>query len=400
MLQHAEQCIARCTALALHTEQPGCTTRTFLSPPVHDVHRDLTSWMQAAGMTVSTDGAGNLRGRYESAQPQAPTLWIGSHLDTVPNAGAFDGILGVVLGVKLVELLKGRQLPFSIEVVAFSEEEGVRFGFPFIGSRFLIGDLDPATLQRQDAGGTTVAQAIRDFGITRDAAVNRHPALGYLEFHIEQGPVLEALNIPLGVVTAISGQTRMQLTFTGRAGHAGTTPMSLRHDALAGAAEWIVAVEQHALATEGLVATVGRVEAFPGASNIIPGSVTATLDIRHHQDSVRQQSAAHLVHFAESIAARRKLQLTSELRLQQASVAMDAQLTAALASAAQQAGHTVHPMPSGAGHDAMIMAKQMPAAMLFLRSPAGLSHHPDESVLLQDVAAALSVGSQFLKSYA
>ena len=400
MLQHAEQCIARCLALALHTEQPGCTTRTFLSLPMHDVHRDLTSWMQAAGMTVSVDGAGNLRGRYESAQREAPTLWIGSHLDTVPNAGAFDGILGVVLGVELIELLQGRQLPFAIEVVGFSEEEGVRFGFPFIGSRFLIGDLDPATLQRQDASGTNVAQAIRAFGIEPKPSIGKHPALGYLEFHIEQGPVLEALNVPLGVVTAISGQTRMQLTFTGRAGHAGTTPMSLRHDALAGAAEWIVAVEQHALATQGLVATVGRIEALPGATNIIPGSVTATLDVRHQQDNVRQQSATDLIRLAENIATRRKLQLTSELRLQQASVAMDAPLTAALAHAARQAGHTAHPMPSGAGHDAMIMAKQMPAAMLFLRSPAGLSHHPDESVFPEDVAAALSVGSQFLRSFA
>jgi allantoate deiminase len=410
MLHHAEQCIARCRALALHTEQPGGTTRTFLSQPMQEVHRELASWMRAAGMTAAIDGAGNLRGRFEAANSNAnaPTLWIGSHLDTVPNAGAFDGILGVVLGVKLVELLNGKRLPFAIEVVGFSEEEGVRFGFPFIGSRYLTGDLDSATLARQDASGTSVAQAIRDFGIEPVVEPGVEPgaepditaALGYLEFHIEQGPVLEALNLPLGIVTGISGQSRLRLTFEGRAGHAGTTPMPHRQDALAGAAEWILAVEEHAAAAEGLVATVGHIEAFPGAPNVIPGKVTVSLDVRHQQDKLRQQTAAALIHSAKTIATRRKLQLTWELSLEQAGVPMDTTLTKTLARAVQQVGYTAHPMQSGAGHDAMIMARKMPATMLFLRSPAGLSHHPDESVLPQDVAAALAVGSAFLQDCA
>ncbi len=396
LLPHAEDCIARCRALALHTQEPGFTTRTFLSPPMHKVHRDLTEWMSNCGMEVRVDGVGNLCGRYPAGDAGAAVLCIGSHLDTVPRAGAFDGILGVVMGVMLIELLQGRRLPFAIEVVGFSEEEGVRFGFPFLGSRAFIGELDRALLLTRDRDGVSAADAIRAFGLD-GAMQHAEHAQAYLEFHIEQGPVLESLGLPVGAVVAIAGQTRMQLTFEGRAGHAGTTPMALRRDALACAAEWIGDVERYAAANIGMVATVGRMEVLPGAPNVIPGKAILTLDIRHEEDSIREHGVEHLLTRAYQIARPRGIHVTSEMVSSQASVPMDSGLTQMLAEAA---GHTVHRMVSGAGHDAMIMARKMPAAMLFLRSPGGLSHHPGESVLAEDVAAALAVGLKFLDRYA
>lgn len=369
-MDHAADCIARCRSLALHTEEPGFTTRTFLSEPMRAVHSDLCGWMRSVGMSVRVDAAGNLRGSYPANVPGAPVLFIGSHLDTVPHAGAFDGILGVVIGGKLVELLGGRRLRFGIEIVGFSDEEGVKFGFPFIGSLALIGDL-------QDA---------RAFGLDPDelpSAVANEQSLGYLEFHIEQGPVLESLGLSLGVVEAIVGQSRIELTFEGRAGHAGTTPMHLRQDALVAAAEWICAVKREAIATEGLVATVGRLEVQPNAPNVIPGVVKATLDVRHRDDAVRHAAVERLIALAK--AAEYKI------RVDQPAVAMDSHLTGLLARSAP------HRMLSGAGHDAMILARRMPTAMLFLRSPGGLSHHPDESVLPQDVDVALVAGMKFLE---
>jgi allantoate deiminase len=385
--------IGRCRLLAELTEEPGFTTRTFLSEPMHAVHGYLRTWMENAGMSVMTDHAGNLRGLYPSARTSSPRLFIGSHLDTVPRAGAFDGILGVVLGVALIERLGGRRLPFEIEVIGFSEEEGVRFGVPFIGSRALIGDIDDELLTR-------IAGAITAFGLDPsrigEARVSGD-AIGYLEFHIEQGPVLESLNLPLGVVEAISGQSRLDLLFEGMANHAGTTPMNLRRDALAGAAEWITTVELEARAVPEAVATVGRVTVSPGASNIISGSVKTSLDVRHAMDEVRHGLVARLLGCAEQIAARRCLTVSWEQRLDQPAVAMDSNLVKLLERSVEHSGRPVHRMASGAGHDAMIVARRMPAAMLFLRSPGGISHHPDESVLAEDVAAALDVGMEFLK---
>jgi allantoate deiminase len=354
--------------------------------------------MERAGMSVTTDPAGNLRGLYPSDRNSAPRLFIGSHLDTVPRAGAFDGILGVVLAVALVELLDGRHLPFGIEVIGFSEEEGVRFGVPFIGSRAVIGDVGNDLLAGRDAAGMSVSEAIAAFGLdpSRIAEARAGDALGYLEFHIEQGPVLESLDLPLGVVEAISGQSRLDVIFEGKANHAGTTPMNLRQDAVAGAAQWISGVEREARAVPGAVATVGRVAVSPGASNVIPGSVTSSLDVRHPNDAVRRDLVARLLRCAEQIAAGRCLKASWEQRLDQAAVAMDRALTQMLDRAVAITGRPVHRMASGAGHDAMIVARRMPAAMLFLRSPGGISHHPDETVLAEDVAAALDVGMRFL----
>jgi allantoate deiminase len=397
----AHPVIERCIELAQFTEEPEWITRTFLSEPFHQVHARVRQWMEAAGMSVTVDSAGNIRGRYVSASQRARTLYIGSHLDTVPKAGAFDGILGVMMGISLVESLAGRALPFHIEVVGFSEEEGVRFGVPFIGSRALIGDVDEALLNRLDRDDVSVRDAIRHFGLdpaqVPDAAAEQD-ALAYLEVHIEQGPVLEKLGLPLGVVDSIVGQTRLNVAFKGKSNHAGTTPMNLRHDALAAAAEWICGVENTAKKAPSLVATVGRLEVKPGAGNVIAGWAGASLDVRHSQDWVRQGAADRIKSNAAQIADARGLSLTVQPLLDQPAVAMDARLTSLLEHSVEAAGHTVHRMPSGAGHDAMILARKMPVAMLFLRSPGGISHHPEESVLSEDVEAACAACAEFLKA--
>jgi allantoate deiminase len=399
----AEEVIARCRKLASFSEDAGGTRRTFLSPPMRDCHREVSSWMKASGMTVSVDAVGNLRGIYSAASPGAPRILVGSHLDTVPNAGAFDGILGVVLAVRLVESLQGPKLPFGIEVVGFSEEEGVRFGVPFIGSRALVGRVDDELLGRKDERGISVRKAIQDFGLNPNEiskAMLGDDVLGYIEFHIEQAPVLESLGRPLGVVEAIVGQNRLEFTFSGQANHAGTTPMNLRHDALAAAAEWIVAVEHLAQRTAGLVATVGFVEAKPGATNVIAGGVRATLDIRHASDVARTEALDELIRQAESIAAKRGVTVKWRTLLAQHAVAMDPFLTGQIEQAIQKSGCEAHRMASGAGHDAMILAEKVPAAMIFLRSPGGISHDPSESVHLDDVAKALECGHHLLTDLA
>jgi len=396
----AREAIERCGQLAQCTTEPGFATRTFLSDPMKDVHRLLASWMHEAGMTVSVDAVGNLRGLYASEHSTGRRLLIGSHLDTVRRAGAYDGILGVVLGVALVEALNGRRLGFQIEVIGFSEEEGLRFGIPFIGSRALIGQLDTDILYKTDADGIRVVDAIRDFGLDPDRISDARAvadAIGYFEIHIEQGPVLENLGLQLGVVEAIAGQSRFRFIFNGQTNHAGTTPMHLRRDALAGAVEWIREVERIAQSTDALVATVGSLEVEPGASNIIPGLVRATLDVRHADDSIRKSAVQHLQQSANAIAMARQLSLSSERFLDQSAVAMDSSLTQALERAVTRAGHRVHRMTSGAGHDAMIVARRMACAMLFLRSPAGVSHDSAERVLEEDVAAALMAALYFME---
>ncbi len=359
--------------------------------------------MEPLGAHVRIDAAGNLRGLYPAAQPNAPRLLIGSHLDTVPNAGAYDGVLGVVLAVALLEELQRRRLPFGIEVVGFSEEEGVRFGTPFIGSRALVGRLDRQLLDVQDGQGIAVRKAIERFGLNPEEiprAQLENDTLGYLEFHIEQGPVLESLNQPLAAVEAISGQSRLEFTFCGRANHAGTTLMHLRHDAIAGAAEWIVKVERTAQSLAGLVATVGKIEAKPGAANVISAEARLTLDVRHSSDEIRICAVKDLNRHAHEIAARRGLSVQESTLLSQRAVAMDPFLTGEIEQAIFKTGCKPHRMVSGAGHDAMILAEKVPAAMIFLRTPGGISHDPAESVAGEDVEKAIECGMHFLDQLA
>jgi allantoate deiminase len=366
-------------------------------------HEEIARWMKPLGAPVRVDAAGNFRGFYPAALPGAPRLLIGSHLDTVPNAGAYDGILGVVLGIALLEALQGRRLPFGIEVVGFSEEEGVRFGTPFIGSRALVGRFDPQLLDVSDGQGISVRKAIENFGLNPEEIPQARlgaDALGYLEFHIEQGPALERLNYALAAVEAIAGQSRLAFTFRGRANHAGTTPMSLRCDAIAGAAEWIGAVERIAQTVAGLVATVGKIEAKPGVANVIAGEARLTLDVRHGADEVRLRVLEELIRQAREIASRRGLSVLENTVLSQPAVAMDSFLTGEIEQAIGKTGCLPHRMISGAGHDAMILAEKIPAAMIFLRTPGGISHDPAESVVREDVEKAIECGLHLLDQLA
>jgi allantoate deiminase len=408
MRKRAEEIIARCRRMASFSEDQAGTRRTFLSPPMRDCHREIASWLEPLRIPIRVDAAGNLRALYPAAQPGGPRLLVGSHLDTVPNAGAFDGVLGVVLAVSLLEALHARRLPFGIELVGFSEEEGVRFGVPFIGSRALVGRLEEELLKVQDGRGISVRKAIEEFGLNpaeipqaclRQAGESAE-YFGYIEFHIEQGPVLEELGLPLAVVDAIAGQSRLEVTFLGRSNHAGTTPMHLRYDSLAGAAEWITAVERLARSTTGLVATVGRIEPKPGATNVIAGETRVSLDVRHSADKIRIQAVKDLVEQALEIAGKRKLTARSKTLLEQRAVAMDPFLVAEVERAIGKTGGTTHRMVSGAGHDAMILAEKVPAAMIFLRTPGGISHDPAESVAVEDVEKAIECGLHLLDQLA
>lgn len=404
--ERAVEAIAECRLLATMSEEPNRLTRRFLTPPVVEVHAHLRKRMTDLGMSCWVDAAGNLRGLWNPSASTGKRLVLGSHIDTVPNAGAFDGVLGVVLALELVESASNQSIPYPIEVIAFSEEEGVRFGVPFLGSRAVAGRFDPALLALRDSDGTSLEESIRHFGLDPsrigDAELDEN-AFGFLEIHIEQGPVLDAEDLQLAVVSAVAGQSRYHLTFTGQANHAGTTPMRLRHDALSAAAEWIMAVEsetrRHAeRAGDGeLVATVGKIDIKPNAANVIAGFAKVALDIRSDRDSVRQAVLEKLLVKGDSIAQKRGIHFEAERRMDQPAVSMDEELTAMLSESLEAAGFPARSMPSGAGHDAMVMATRVPTAMLFLRSPGGISHHPDEIVREMDVEAAFAMGEIFLK---
>jgi allantoate deiminase len=403
MKDRAQRAIAECRQIAQMSEEPGRITRRFLTPPVHDVHELLRNRMESLGMAVHTDAAGNLRGLWQPPGVRGKRLVLGSHIDTVPDAGAFDGVLGVALALEWTRLAQEFKLPFPIEVIAFSEEEGVRFGVPFLGSRAVAGRFDPALLALEDTEGVTLEQAIRAFGLDPSKIGNAaldSDALGFVEIHIEQGPVLESEGLSVAAVTAIVGQTRLTVEFTGHANHSGTTPMHLRRDALAGAAEWVSVVESIALQSEGLIATTGKIDVEPNAANVIAGVARVSLDVRHADGRARKAAVESLVAQAQSIAEKRGLTLQITRQMDQPAVPMDERLTAYLADAIAGAGLPEKLMTSGAGHDAMVIASSVPTTMLFLRSPGGISHHPDESVLEEDVEAALNVGSRFLQRLA
>jgi len=362
----------RCDELGCISEEKGRLTRTFASPAMREANALVGSWMCEAGLTVREDAAFNLIGRQVSKRRGAKTVLIGSHLDTVRNAGKYDGPLGVLLGVALAARLRDVALPFHLEVVGFSDEEGVRYQTTYLGSRAMLG-----LLTKKDV------QTIEEKGIEK-ARRPRREFLAYLEAHIEQGPVLEAQNQPLAVVTAIAGQTRISVEFTGQAGHAGTTPMRLRRDALCGAAELILAAEKI-----GVIATVGQCEVAPGVSNVIPGLVSLTLDVRDADDARRQAACAKLKLTALRIAKLRGLRLHEWYVVQETpSISLDSSLTRILRRAA---GRGVSSLRSGAGHDAAVMVRACPAAMLFVRCRGGVSHHPEESVATADAAVALDV---------
>jgi allantoate deiminase len=399
MRERALRAIEECKLIATMSEEPGRITRRFLTPPVQDVHAHLRARMEALGMSVQVDAAGNLRGIWRPGGADAKRLILGSHIDTVPGAGAFDGVLGVALALEWVDLAQQQKFPLAIELIAFSDEEGVRYGVPFLGSRAVAGCFEPALLAMMDSDGISIEAAIRAFGLDPNRmseAVLDPSAIGFVEIHIEQGPVLEAGSCSVAAVTGIVGQTRINLSFKGHANHAGTTPMRLRHDALAAAAEWIVAVEDLARSTDGLVATVGKISVEPNVGNVIPGVAQVSLEVRHASDSTRAAAMNELLAKAGSIAQRRGIALQHKGRLEHAAVPMDERLTTYLADAIEATRLPRKTIISGAGHDAMVMAARVPTAMLFLRSPGGISHHAAESVLAEDVEASLHVGREFL----
>jgi allantoate deiminase len=403
------------------TDEPGRLTRTFLSPAMQRANRLVGDCMAAAGLAVKVDSVGNLigrkeadvrtpldgvRGRRQATPLHSKTLLLGSHLDTVRDAGRFDGPLGVLLPiVALAELkVRGVKLPFAVEVLGFSEEEGVRFASAYLGSEGYTGRLKPATLALRDADGVSVEQALQDFNGGKfslpKAAHRRSDLLGYVEVHIEQGPVLEARKLAVGVVSAIAGQSRFKLTWTGKAGHAGTTPMHLRRDALAGAAEFALAAEKLARNTAGLVATVGALTVAPGAANVIPGSVVHTLDVRHAKDAVRRAALMKMGKVAAQIAEKRRLKISWQRTQENGAVACSPKLTAALDRSVQAVQGKSISLVSGAGHDGVVMSALTPVAMLFVRCRDGLSHHPDEYASPSDLGMALAVMTDFLEQIA
>lgn len=400
ILAAADRVMSRCDELAACSESPDQLTRRFLSSAMRAAHERLAAWMQSAGLSPRVDHAGNLIGR-RTARAARKAFLIGSHLDTVANAGRYDGPLGVLIGIAVAELTGDVVLPFHFDVVGFSEEEGFRFCLPFIGSSALIGEFQPTWLDRSDAEGITLRQAISNFGLTParipEAAYDADEVLAYLEPHLEQGPVLWSSGVAIGAVTAIVGQSRLKIQFLGHAGHAGTTPMEDRHDALCCAARFIGAARDAALATSGLRATVGRLQVIPNVANVIPSAVDLALDVRHPDDAIRQEAVQQLLEFGTQIAGADGCRLLLEERHEHAAVAMDANLTQLLTNAMIQCGMPPATLPSGAGHDAMIIARQFPAAMLFVRHPGAISHHPDERVERDDVAAAIEVTCRFVE---
>lgn len=398
----AARLMARCDALAEISSDPTCLSRFYLTPEHRRVNDQVAEWMQAAGLATWEDAAGNLWGRYAAADPAATrTLILGSHLDTVPNAGRYDGMLGVLTALSAVEQLQAAEvrLPFHIDIVGFGDEEGSRFGTTLLGSRAVAGTWQEAWWELTDAEGVSLRSAFEQFGLdpekVRDAARSPEELIGYLELHIEQGPVLEQRNEPMGVVTAIAGARRYQIELTGYAGHAGTVPMAMRQDALVGAAEFILAVE--AAAKEfGVVATVGQCEARPGGVNVIPGAVRLSLDIRSGDDARRDAALESIQGSMARIEQARDLSSQwREIHNAPAVACADwwQQLQCAVLSELN-----LQPLclMSGAGHDAMAMAEIADCAMYFVRCKGGVSHHPDESIQQADLAPAIATMTQTL----
>lgn len=392
--------VALADALAAHTDEPGRLTRLYLSPAHRAAAEATRDLMLAAGMEAGIDAAGNVVGRWQGAAPAgAPALILGSHLDSVVDAGRYDGPLGVLAGLVAVEELarRGARLPFALEVVGFGDEENVRFPTSLSCSNALAGRYRPDWLDGRDAAGTPLRDALAAFGGDPDGiaglARRREDVAGYLEVHIEQGPLLEAAGEPVGIVQAITGITRARATVTGFAGHAGTVPMGLRRDALAAAAAMISAIERvgRREAGRGVVATVGVAQVSPGAVNVVPGRVDFTLDLRAPDDALRPRLVAEVVAACGEIAAERDVAFAHEVFMDSPAVAMDAGLADALERAARGFGHAPPRLPSGATHDAGAMAHLCPAAMLFVRCAGGISHNPAESVEAADVDVAVRV---------
>jgi allantoate deiminase len=400
-----EEIVHRIGVLGSVSETPEHLTRTFLTGQHRDAVNLLLSWMRDAGMAAHMDAIGNVVGRYEGESPRLPCLMLGSHFDTVRDAGKWDGPLGLITAISCVSAINKRnlKLPFAIEVVGFADEEGVRFSSTLLGSRAVAGTFDESVLSASDETGITMRDAMLSFGLDPDhigaAARVRRELLAYVELHIEQGPVLEKEGLSVGVVSAISGATRLSVVLTGMAGHAGTVPMNLRRDALAGAAECIVAIEEFCRSDTGLVGTVGYIHAEPGATNVIPGAVSFTIDVRTASDAHRRMAVADIVRQIESIAKRRNLTPRVDITHENRTVSCAPWLRSQIAEAVSDEGYDVFELPSGAGHDGMAMIDVADVGMLFVRCRDGLSHHPNEHVDTVDADAGARVLLKFIENF-
>jgi allantoate deiminase len=393
----AGEIVARIDRLAAISEMPNGLTRIFLSDQHRQAADVIRSWMEDAGMAARVDAIGNVVGRYEGTTPGQQALLLGSHYDTVRNAGKWDGPLGVITAIACVGELNRRRkrLPFAIEVVGFADEEGVRFNSTLLGSRALAGTFDERLLTARDRDGVSMSEALQRFGLDprHIGAAARAPSeyLAYLELHIEQGPVLEAENLPAGLVTAISGATRLSVTLDGMAGHAGTVPMAMRRDALAGAAECVVAIERQCRDDIGLFGTVGVIRAEPGAVNVIPERTAFTVDMRSASDQHRRNAVAQAVRSIERIAKERRLATTIDVTYEQRTTPCAPWLQEQIAAAIARHGYRTLSLPSGAGHDGMAVAAITDIGMIFVRCRGGISHHPDEHVSIEDAGAGAAL---------
>jgi allantoate deiminase len=395
--------MARLEEFARFSDEEGKLTRLYLSDAHRRAAQQYIAWCAEIGLAAKVDASGNVWARYEGARPGAPGLMIGSHIDTVRDAGRYDGNLGALAALAVVEELasKGERLDVAVEIVAFGDEEGVRFPTTLTGSRALAGLFARSVLDQKDADGVSLREALANFGCEPEAVANlrgRNIA-AFVELHIEQGPVLEAENLPVGIVTAINGATRFHCTVRGLAGHAGATPMNLRRDALTAAAEMILMVEQRAQGEEDLVATVGRLEVEPGAVNVIAGEARFTIDMRAPRDAQRQRAVNDIDRRLIAIAKRRNVELISARTHEAGAYICDPSVVAGLKAAVTSIGQPARLLPSGAGHDTMIMGALCPAGMLFVRCKGGVSHNPLESITAEDCEVGMAALMAFVRGF-
>jgi allantoate deiminase len=397
----AVRIMQRLEALAALSADPPRLTRVFLSEEHRRANELVAGWMNDAGMAARVDAMANITARMEGRSMGLPALMLGSHLDTVRDAGRYDGMLGVVTAIECAQHIGAGVLPFALEVVGFGDEEGVRFGSTLLGSRAIAGTLDRKVLEATDREGVSMAEALRTFGLDPDqvstAARRREELLAYVELHIEQGPVLERAALAVGCVTSINGATRLQVHLRGMAGHAGTVPMAARQDALAAAAEVILAVEQRCSQEPDLVGTVGRIEARPGAVNVIPGDCQITIDVRAPQDARRRAAVADLRAAIAGISVRRGIHAGIAVMHDSAASPCAPWLMQQIDAAIAAQGIAPLRLPSGAGHDAMAMAAVADTGMIFVRCAGGISHHPAESITVEDAQAGFETLCRFVR---
>jgi allantoate deiminase len=405
-MRYGIELMRQADVLALFSEDAPQITRTYLSEQHKQAGEYLIGLMRRAGMTAGFDALGNIVGRYEADDPDAPVVMTGSHQDSVRNAGKYDGLFGIITAIACIKDLhdRGKRLPYALEVVGFCDEEGVRFGATLIGSKAMAGSFEPVWLDKADDNGVTMRQALIDFGGDPDGwqDVDRHGknVVAYVESHIEQGPVLLNEGLPVGVVTAIAGASRLRVRITGLAGHAGTVPMGSRQDALTAASEMVLFVERYCESNKGLVGTVGKMTVLPGAINVIPQDVEFTIDVRSAEDALRREAVAAFQSGFDDIAKRRNVTVNAAPFYTANAAPCDPVLQEAFSRAIAAHGIEVRHLPSGAGHDAMVFPALAPTAMLFVRcGNNGVSHHPDETMTAEDAEVATSVLLHFFENY-